>query len=159
VWVHGRPDTERLRAALERLPEVRIALGSTAPGLDGLRRSHLEALTTRRMLTRPTSPSRPASHREVELVALLTLGPERADRFVTRTLGDLKTAPPEVVEALRVFIAERCTATRAAARLFTHRDTPLRRLARADQPLPRPLAGHPVEVGAALEVLHRRGSP
>ncbi|SEE34021.1 DNA-binding transcriptional regulator, PucR family [Streptomyces sp. 2231.1] len=159
VWVHGGPDTDRLRAALDRLPGVRIALGSTVPGIDGFRRSHLDALTTQQMLTRLTSPSRLASHHEVELVALLTADPERADRFVKRTLGDLETAPPEVVESLRVFIAEQCNATQAAVRLFTHRNTLLRRLARAERLLPRPLAEHSVEVGAALEVLRWRGHP
>ncbi|MEW9549772.1 PucR family transcriptional regulator [Nonomuraea sp. NPDC050783] len=159
VWVHGSPGLDRVRAALDLLPAVRIALGSTAPGLDGFRRSHLDALTTQQMLARLTSPSRLASHDEVELVALLTADPERADRFVRRTLGDLESAPPEVVEALRVFVAERCNATRAAARLFTHRNTLLRRLARAEGLLPRPLARHTAEVGAALEVLRWRGTP
>ncbi|NEA46268.1 PucR family transcriptional regulator [Streptomyces sp. SID10815] len=159
VWVHGTPDTAPLRAALDHLPDVRIAVGSTAPDLDGFRRSHFDALTTQQMLARLTSPSRLASHHEVELVALLTSDPERADRFVTRTLGDLEGAPPEVAETLRVFIAEQCNATRAAARLFTHRNTLLRRLARADRLLPRPLAEHPVEVGAALEILRWRGRP
>ncbi|MEU2349562.1 PucR family transcriptional regulator [Modestobacter sp. NPDC049651] len=159
VWVHGRPDRDRLAAALDGLPAVRIALGSPAPGVDGFRRSHLDALTTQQMLARLTSPSRLAAHDEVELVALLTADPERPDRFVTRTLGDLESAPPEVLEALRGFIAAQCNASRAAARSFSHRNTLLRRLARADQLLPRPLAEHTVEVGVALEVLRWRGRP
>ena len=157
VWVHGRPDVDEVRAALTRLPAVRIALGSAASGVDGFRRSHLDALTTQRMLARLTSSRRLASHDEVELVALITHDPEPADRYVKRTLGDLEAAPPEITEAVRVFIAEQCNASRAAARLFTHRNTLLRRLARADQLLPRPLAGHTLEVGAALEVLRWRG--
>ncbi|MEU1231831.1 PucR family transcriptional regulator [Streptomyces sp. NPDC005828] len=159
LWVHGRPDGDRARAALDRLPDVRVAVGSTAPGVDGFRSSHLDALTTQQMLTRLTSPSRLAFHHEVELVALLTADPEGADRFVKRTLGELETAPPEITETLRVFIAEQCNATRAAARLFTHRNTLLRRLARADQLLPRPLAQHTIEVGTALKVLQWRGHP
>lgn len=159
LWVHGRPDADRTRAALERLPDVRVAVGSTAPGVDGFRRSHLDALTTQQMLTRLTSPSRLAFHHEVELVALLTADPERADRFVARTLGALETAPAELTDTLRVFLAEECNATRAAARLFVHRNTLLRRLARADGLLPRPLAEHTVEVGAALKVLQWRGRP
>lgn len=159
LWVHGEPDADPVRSALDRLPDVRVAVGSTAPGLDGFRRSHLDALTTQQMLTRLTSSSRLAFHHEVELVALLTADPERADRFVKRTLGDLESAPPELTETLRVFIAEQCNATRAAARLFTHRNTLLRRLARADRLLPRPLAEHTVEVGTALKVLQWRGRP
>ncbi|MFF7438244.1 helix-turn-helix domain-containing protein [Streptomyces sp. NPDC008122] len=157
--MHGRPDGDRARAALDQLPDVRVAVGSTAQGVDGFRSSHLDALTTQQMLTRLTSPSRLAFHHEVELVALLTADPEGADRFVKRTLGELETAPPEITETLRVFIAEQCNATRAAARLFTHRNTLLRHLARADQLLPRPLAQHTVEVGTALKVLQWRGHP
>ncbi|ROR38063.1 DNA-binding PucR family transcriptional regulator [Kitasatospora cineracea] len=159
LWVHGRPDADRLRAALDRLPDVRLAVGPTAPGPDGFRRSHLDALTAQQLLTRLRSPARLAFHHEVELVALLTADPDRAARFVTRTLGALETAPPELTGTVRVFLAEQCNATRAAARLFTHRNTLLRRLARADHLLPRPLAEHPLDVAAALEVLHWRGRP
>ncbi|GIF66848.1 hypothetical protein Ais01nite_48830 [Asanoa ishikariensis] len=157
VWVHGRPDPGDLRAALDRLPAVRVALGSPAAGVDGFRRSHHDALTTQRLLARLTPAHRLAAFDEVELVALVTQDSESADRFVTRTLGALETAPVELRAAVRAFIAEQCNASRAAARLFTHRNTLLRRLARADRLLPRPLAGRAVEVGAALEILHWRG--
>jgi DNA-binding PucR family transcriptional regulator len=157
AWVHGRPDPAEVRAALDRLPAVRVALGPAAAGVDGFRRSHLDALTTQRMLARLTSTQRLASHDEVELVSLLTHDQERADRFVKRTLGDLETAPPEITEAVRAFLAAQGNASRAAARLFTHRNTLLRRLTRADQLLPRPLAEHPLDVGAALEVLRWGG--
>jgi DNA-binding PucR family transcriptional regulator len=157
VWMHGRPDVTRLRAGLT-FPAVRVALGSTATGIDGFRRSHLDALTVQRMLARLSSPQQLATHEEVELVALLTADPERAEHFVKRTLGDLETAGPEVTEAVRVYIAAECNASHAAARLPTHRNTLLRRLARADQLLPRPLADNVVNVGAALEVLRWRGS-
>ncbi|MEU1199912.1 PucR family transcriptional regulator [Streptomyces sp. NPDC005813] len=157
VWVHGRPDADRVQDALDGLPAVRIALGSPAPGVDGFRRSHLDALTTQQMLARLSSIQRLASYDEVELVALLTQDPEHADRFVSRILGDLATAPADITDAVRVFIAEQCNASRAATRLFTHRNTLLRRLARAEHLLPRPLAGHTLEVAAALEVLQWRG--
>ncbi|MDQ0989323.1 CdaR family transcriptional regulator [Streptomyces sp. V3I7] len=157
VWVHGSPDADQVRVGLDRLPAVRVALGSTAPGIDGFRRSHLDALTTQQMLARLSSTQRLASYDEVELVTLLTQDPERADRFVTRTLGDLASAPAELTETVRVFVAEQCNASRAAARLFTHRNTLLRRLARADQLLPLPLAAHTLDVAAALEFIRWRG--
>jgi len=157
VWMHGRPDPARLHADTI-VPAVRVAVGSTASGVDGFRRSHLDALTVQRMLARLSSPQQLATHEEVELVALLTADPERAEHFVKRTLGDLETAGQEVIEAVRVYLAAECNATHAAARLPTHRNTLLRRLARADQLLPRPLADNIVNVGAALEVLRWRGS-
>ncbi|MDG4823845.1 PucR family transcriptional regulator [Asanoa sp. WMMD1127] len=154
VWVHGAADPARL----DRLPPaVRVALGAPAPGVDGFRRSHLDALTTQRLLARLGAAHRVAAFADVEVVALLTQDPEGADRFVTRTLGGLESAPAEIRAAVRAYIAEQCNASRAAARLFTHRNTLLRRLARADALLPRSLAGRAVEVGAALEILHWRG--
>ncbi|MFD0580109.1 PucR family transcriptional regulator [Dactylosporangium darangshiense] len=153
VWVHGRPDA----AALHPAPGVRIAIGSTAADLDGFRRSHLDAITTQRMLARLASTQQVATHDEVELVALVTQDRERAEEFVARTLGDLRSAPPEIPDAVRVFLAEQGNATRAAARLFTHRNTLLRRLSRADALLPRPLAANGLNIGVALEILRWSG--
>lgn len=80
-----------------------------------------------------------------------------ADWRDSGTLGDLEFAPDELREAARVFVAEQCNATRAAVRLYTHRNTFLRRLARAEALLPRPLAESSIDVGVALNVLHWRG--
>jgi DNA-binding PucR family transcriptional regulator len=156
LWMHSRPDVTQLRAGIA-LPGVRVALGSTGLGVDGFRRSHLDALTVQRMLARLSSPQRVATHEEVELVALLTSDPERADHFVKRTLGDLETAGNDITDSVRVFIAAGCNASHAAGRVPAHRNTLLRRLARADELLPRPLAENIVNVGAALEMLRWRG--
>ncbi|RAG87265.1 PucR family transcriptional regulator [Streptacidiphilus pinicola] len=156
VWVHGRPDPEELRARAGAAAGVRIAVGSTGAGVGGFRRGHLDALAVQRMLARLASPQRVATHDEVELVALLTAEPKDAEHFVRRVLGALEGAEPEVAEAVRVFIAAQCNASHAAARLYVHRNTLLRRLARADRLLPRPLAENVVEVAAALEVLRWR---
>ncbi|GGQ59239.1 hypothetical protein GCM10010195_13560 [Kitasatospora griseola] len=149
LWTAARPDPSALRAGLDRLPAVRIALGPAAAGVNGFRRSHLDALTTQRMLARLASVQRLASHDEIELVSLLTQDLEGADRFVRRVLGALDGPP---AEAVRAYLAEQCNATRAATRLFTHRNTLLRRLAHADALLPRPLHENPLEVAAALEI-------
>jgi len=157
VWVHGQPEASELRSAIGTLSAVRAALGSTAAGMDGFRRSYLDALTVQRMLARLASPQQLATHDEVELVALLTADPESAEDFVRRTLGALEGAGTEIIEAVRVFIAAQCNASHAAARLYTHRNTLLRRLARADQLLPRPLSENVLNIGAALEVLRWQG--
>ena len=157
VWAHGSPDPDRLREAAAAEPGVRIALGTTGDGVDGFRRGHLDALTVQRMLARLASPQQVATYDEVELVALLAADLDAADQFVGRVLGDLAAAEPEITEAVRSFIAAQCNASRAAERLYIHRNTLLRRLARADELLPRPLAQDVVTVGAALEVLRWRG--
>ncbi|MDI3288024.1 PucR family transcriptional regulator [Polyangium sp. 15x6] len=160
VWVSetAEPDLERLRAATRALPGVRIALGSRSRGIEGFRRSHLDALTTQRMVARLRSDQRIVSFDRVRLVALVTHDPEGADQFVKYTLGDFETASPELRRSLLTFLEEGCNASRTAARLRTHRNTLLRRLARAEELLPRPLEHNRVHVAVALEVLYWRSS-
>jgi DNA-binding PucR family transcriptional regulator len=154
----NRPDLVRVAAALEKLPGVRIAVGPTAAGVEGFRRSHLDAVTTQRMMARLDSPQRVASYDDVELVTLVTADPERADRFIKHTLGEFESASADLHQTVLTFITEQCNASRAAARLYTHRNTLLRRLARADELLPRPLETNSVHVAVALEALRWRGS-
>ncbi|CUU54067.1 DNA-binding transcriptional regulator, PucR family [Parafrankia irregularis] len=154
VWVHGEPDLARLHATAAEIPAARIAIGRRRVDLDGFRRSHHDALTVQRMLARLGAPRQIATYADVELVALLTADRERADQFVAGALGDLATAPPELREAVRTFVAAGCNATAAAARLYTHRNTLLRRLARAERLLPVPLADNLIPVAAALEIQH-----
>lgn len=156
IWVRGRPDVDGLRAAARTTPSVRVAIGSTAAGLDGFRRSHLDALTAQRILARIASAESVATYDDVELVSLVTQDAEHADRFVKRALGDLETAGEDVLATVRVFIDEQCNASRTAARLYTHRNTVLRRIARAESLLPIPLAGNSLRVGVALEILRWR---
>ncbi|WP_285033387.1 PucR family transcriptional regulator [Mycolicibacterium sp. lyk4-40-TYG-92] len=155
VWAPGPVDVDSLTHAAGR--DVRIAIGSTGAGVDGFRRSHFDAITTQQMMARLHSPQQIAEYTDIELVALLTADADRAAVFVKRVLGDLETASPELRSAVRAFVRAQCNVSRAAVTLFTHRNTLLRRLARADELLPRPLADNSVEVGVALDVLHWRG--
>ena len=158
VWVPaGGIDLEALTRTVAATPDIHIAIGSTADDLDGFRRSHFDALTTQRMMARLRSPQQVALFTDVQLVALVTTDADRAAAFVQHTLGRFETASPELRESVRTFVNEQCNVSRAAARLFTHRNTLLRRLARADELLPRPLTEASVDVAVALEVVRRRG--
>lgn len=158
VWAAGGADIQHgfqaLTSAAAELDGVRIAIGPPSDGLDGFRRSHFDAITTQQMMARLHSTQQIARFADVELVALATADPDRAAEFVSRNLGDLETADPELQETVRVFVDEQCNASRAAARLYLHRNTLLRRLARADELLPRPLGENSVAVAVALDV-HR----
>ena len=134
------------------------AVGSTARGIEGFRRSHLDAITTQRMLVRLNSTQRVAGFEDVELVSLVTQDPDRADQFVKQTLGKLAAASPDLRAAVLTFVNEQCNASRAAARLYTHRNTLLRRLSRAEQLLPRPLGENSVHVAVALDMVRWSGS-
>ena len=160
AWVPGTVavDTDALLQSVSKMPDVRIAIGPTANGVDGFRRSHFDAITTQQLMARLHSPQQIARFTEVQLVALITADTDRAAEFVRHTLGDLESAGTELQDTIRTFVDEQCNASRAAKRLYTHRNTLLRRLARADELLPRPLAESTVEVAVALDVLRWRGS-
>jgi DNA-binding PucR family transcriptional regulator len=160
VWIAGSagPDTAALEATLERLPDVRVALGPTAKGPSGFRRSHLDALATQRLMHRTSDLLQLASYDDVQVVALATQDEERAEEFVRRTLGDFAGAPAELRETARVYLREQHNASRAARVLFTHRNTVLSRLARMEQMLPAPLEGRALQVALALEILHWRAA-
>jgi DNA-binding PucR family transcriptional regulator len=161
VWVASDAESklEHLKSALRKARDVRVAMGPKGRGVEGFRRSHLDALTTQSMVARVGAESQVVSFDEVRLVALLTQDLEAADAFVAHAIGDLASAPEEVKQAASVFLDEGCNASSAAKRLRTHRNTLLRRLARADELLPRPLSENRLHVAVALEVLRWRRRP
>ncbi|WP_245177344.1 PucR family transcriptional regulator [Geodermatophilus sp. DF01-2] len=160
VWlpVATAPRAGQLAAQLAAHPDVRVAVGRPGADVDGFRRSHLDAATTQRMLARLTSPQQVARYEDVQLVALLTGEPTQAEEFLADTLGDLLHADADTQQAVLAYVRELGNTSRTARRLYTHRNTVLRRLARADELLPRPLAEDVVSVAAALEVLRWRGT-
>jgi DNA-binding PucR family transcriptional regulator len=83
---------------------------------------------------------------------LVTSDAEGGDQFVRQVLGNLAHAPQEIRETVLAFIEENGSVQRVAGRLNAHRNTVVRRVARAESLLPRPLAENPVQVAAALQV-------
>lgn len=160
VWVPGPagPDLASVAAAVDKLPGVQIAVGTTVAGIDGFRRSHLDAVATQRVMVRLGSTQRVARFTDIELVALVSADPEQADRFITHTLGDFASADSELRQTVLTFIHHQCNASRTAEQMFLHRNTLLRRIARADELLPTPLADNSVRVAVALEALRWRGA-
>ncbi len=158
VWVPGSqgPDLDELDRSIAELPGVRIAVGPLGDGIDGFRASHLGAIAAQRLMVRVASAVRVAGYDAVEIVALVTADESRAAEFVTRTLGELEGAPPALRATVRTYLRMQSNATRAAEALFTHRNTVLTRLNRAEQLLPRPLEENSLAVAVALEVVHWR---
>ena len=152
------PTSAQLAPVVARHPQVRVAVGRAGDDLEGFRRSHLDAGVAQQMLADLTTRRQIASFSDVQLVALLARDAARAEEFVDDTLGGLGGGSSgggeaELRDIVLAYIREQCNASRAAERLYTHRNTVLRRLARADELLPRPLAENVVHVGAALELL------
>ncbi|ORB85742.1 transcriptional regulator [Mycobacterium kansasii] len=160
VWVADATlDVEQVHRAVEGTPGARIAIGTTAKGVEGFRRSHLEALTTQRMVAGLQSRQRVAFFADVQLIALITQNREAAEEFIKNTLGNFESAGPELHKTVLTYINEQCSVGRTTKLLYTHRNTLLRRLERAEQLLPRPLEHSSVHVAVALEALQWRGKP
>ncbi|MCV7348472.1 PucR family transcriptional regulator [Mycolicibacterium rhodesiae] len=158
VWLpgDGDPDFSRVAAALPRMPGVRIAVGSASSGMEGFRRSHLDAVSTQRLMTRAGFAQQIATFSDVQFIAMVSADPEQVNRFIKHTLGDFEHADPELQRTVLVYIDEQCNASQAAARLFTHRNTLMRRLAQARELLPHPMEGTTVHIALALEALRWR---
>lgn len=146
-------DLNALQDVVCQYPGVRAALGAPAAGLNGFRRSHLEALTTQRLMGRLAGAPPVASIDQVRMVSLMTPDARAARQFVLSTLGRLASEPMVLQHSLRAFLAHGCNITQTAEVLGTHRNTLLRRLERAQDLLPIPFADHRIQIAAALELV------
>ena len=150
--------------ALERYepPEgVRVAFGKPAPGLDGFRRSHHEAVQAARIAALAGSGGGAVvDYAQVELVSLLACDLPRAREFVASRLGPL-AAPGEPTqrlrETLRVFLAMGGRSARAAKELYVHQNTVAYRIKRAEELLGRRVTEDPVELICALALADTLG--
>jgi DNA-binding PucR family transcriptional regulator len=161
AWLAAAAETgaAAITAATGQHPAVRVAVGPAGAGADGFRRSHFDAVATQRLMGRRPD-LRVARFADVQLVALALADEQRAREFVARTLGQLADADAdgELRDTLCVYIGEQFSAARAARALYTHRNTILNRLQRAERLLPFPLAGHGLEIGVALEIAQWLGT-
>lgn len=160
IWAKdlGDVDTEQIDSALSNAPHTHLAIGSPAKGIEGFRRSHLDALAAQRTMTRLRSRRRIGLFSDVRLVGLLTEGVDGVDDFISATLGDLASASPALQTTVLTFINQQCNAARAAKWLYLHRNTLLSRLETARKLLPRPLEDNVVDVAVALKVLQWCGT-
>jgi DNA-binding PucR family transcriptional regulator len=144
AWLAAAADTGAgaiTAATATHHPAVRVAVGPAGAGIDGFRRSHFDAVATQRLMSRRPD-LRVARFADVQLATLALQDEQRAREFVARTLGTLAGADRELRDTLCVYIGEQFSAARAARALYTHRNTVLNRLQRAERLLPLPLAGH-----------------
>lgn len=102
-------------------------------------------------------PHRITKYADIQLAALMTVDNRQAEDFIQETLGDFAHADADVVQTVFTWISLKCSTVKAAERLHSHRNTVIRKLAVADQLLPRPLADNFIAVAAALELLRWQG--
>jgi len=121
--------------------------------VDGFRRTHDRAVETQR-LVQTHNAHRVAFYDDVAAVLLLARDDARLREFIHAILGPLTSEPPELRDTLRMFIHQRYNASRTAELLFTHRNTVLQRIRRAQDRLPVTLDRHGTNVGIALDAMH-----
>lgn len=146
-------DLNLLQDVARQFPKIRAAIGSAGAGMNGFRRSHLEALTTQRLMGRLAGSPAVATIDQVRMVSLMTQDARAARQFVLSTLGRLATEPTVLQYSLHAFLANGCNITQTAEVLGTHRNTLLRRLERAQDLLPIPFGDHRIQIAAALELV------
>jgi DNA-binding PucR family transcriptional regulator len=154
VWTTAsRPIEEYpLQNFFKKLPGVRMTYASGGKGVEGFRKAHLDALSTQRVLGRLRSTAQVVGFESIRLAEILSRDPEATNSFISTILGSLKYALPELKASLLTYIECGCNANKAAQELHTHRNTLVRRLARAEELLPKPLSENLVQVAAALEM-------
>ena len=137
---------------------LRVALGRPWRGVAGFRRTHQEALITRRVASlSERGPGACLSFGAVALDALLTHDLDEARRFVDDEVGPLmrdSDAGRRLAATLEVFLHEESSYVRAGRRLGIHENTVAYRIRRAEELLGRDVADRQFELQAALRLAH-----
>ena len=140
--------------------QFRAAVGAPAAGPAGFRRSYLAARDAER-LARQGLAGKVTAYRDIDLVALLTADPERAQWFVADHLGRLAAQDDETHRDLRdtalCYLENGCSLVRTATALHVHRNTVLYRLGSIERLLGRELGANPLATHAALALVQRLG--
>lgn len=138
-------------------PNVRAAIGSAQPGLEGFRRTYEEAMQARRVaMLQATEPGAVTTYDAVALRSLASHDLEQATRFVESVLGDLASEDPttrELAATLRAFLGHSSNLRATASALGVHHNTVANRLRRAEGLLVEPVLGRTAEIIVALELL------
>lgn len=133
---------------------VHLAVGEPAPGIEGFRRTHADALVARRVdRLRDRRPGSVTRYVDAALLGLLAQDHAEALRFAMAELGPLAEstdAARRIAATLRVFLEEGSSHVRAARRLGVHENTIAYRVKRAEALLGRPLDDRALELQAAL---------
>nr|WP_308162768.1 helix-turn-helix domain-containing protein [Nocardia alni] len=81
------------------LGETCVVVGELSYGLEGFRRSHLEARAVERLVRLHSGhPATAVAHEDVALEVLLLADPDAAAQFVTRVLGRLASDDPRMAD-------------------------------------------------------------
>lgn len=136
---------------------VRMALGAPGTGLEGFRRTQIEAGHARRIARLlGAAPGSVTAYADVALLSMATVDEEQAAVYVAGVLGPLAAddeTTSRAAETLRVFLEENRSRKAAAARLHVHANTVNYRVKQAEQTLGYPVEGDTLALRVALALL------
>lgn len=149
---HGVRIFER---ALEKCaPDVRIAVGKPAWGLDGFRRTHRQALQAQSVALGAGPQSSPVmAFEEMGSLALMCSDMGSTRSWVVDTLGALAEHGAQIAslrETLRVYLSTGGSYTAAASRLSLHKNSVQYRVRKAEELLGRRVVDDRLELELAL---------
>ncbi|MFE6922015.1 PucR family transcriptional regulator [Nocardia sp. NPDC057663] len=162
AWVGTphRPETADLPAP--PTTHTHVAVGIPCPGVDGFRRSHLEARAAQRIATSACHAATVTAYQDVDLVCLLT-GDGNIDSvraLVERELGRLADRSEPVArlrDTVREFLYARGSINATANLLGVHPNTIRYRLQQAERRMGHPIERRRVHIELALRCLEIYG--
>jgi DNA-binding PucR family transcriptional regulator len=135
-------------------PGTRLAAGAPAPGVEGFRRTHHQALLAQELaLAAGPGGSRTAVFAQIGPVALLCADMESTRAWVHSTLGALAIDDEpraRLRETVRVFLSAGGSFTAAAEQLTLHKNTVHYRVRKAEEIIGRPLQESRLDIELAL---------
>jgi DNA-binding PucR family transcriptional regulator len=166
AWLATRaePDLTELREVVAGQPGdnvVRVAIGVPAPGVEGFRHSHREAVDAQRVAVAGRSREAFTSYADVELVALVGGNEPGVGALVARELGPLaadEKGLDRVRETVAAYLAHGGSVEATASTLIVHKNTIRYRLAQAEELIGHPLSERRTELALALRCLDAYGA-
>jgi len=143
-------------------PSGRIAAGEPAPGVEGFRQTHRQALRAQDVANVARPGTRVTTFAQVGPVALLLADLEATRSWVWLVLGHLAADDEQEArmrETLRVFLSTGSSYTATAERLMLHKNTVQYRVRKAEQAVGHPIQHSRADIELALRVCHCLGSP
>ena len=160
-WPSSDVDLGVIDRVVEQCPEVTIAVGEPAAGLEGFRATHREALRARNVAETAQPHATITRFGEVRLSALLAENLDDLRAWVARTLGELARDDEDTArlrETVRTYLETGGSATETAERLHVHRNTVRYRLQKAEEVRGRPLDDDRVGVEVSLITCDQLGA-
>ena len=160
AWIGSEraPSPSVLAKVMRSAPAgMRAAAGPTLAGQAGFRASHAAAMAAAQIVGDNAGGDRLVTSADLKPIRAIAGDEREAARFVAETLGRLAVDDERgarLRRTLRIFLAEADSASAAAARLHTHRNTVLQRVAAATELLGYPPGERRLAVMTALEIAH-----